>query len=177
MCSSDLIMASLNTIATLLISSELGTFDERLVKVLAVIASSLNLDSVAIWRIDSNDKNEVYSTCLYSWAVAGMPKNNLIRQKGDLSKEEGARWYDTMKKNRSFTASINTLKTEKDKNALKRYEFFSIYMLPIHIDGSLWGYLELGDATQELDFSEQQIGLLKMNAQLISLSIQERLKK
>ena len=171
------IMASLNTIATLLISSELGTFDERLVKVLAVIASSLNLDSVAIWRIDSNDKGEVYSTCLYSWAVAGMPKNDFVREKSDISKEEAERWYDTMKKNRSFTTSISTVTNEKDKNALQRYDFYSIYMLPIHIDGTLWGYFELGDATQELNFSEQQVGLLKMNAQLISLSIQERLKK
>ena len=171
------IMASLNTIATLLISSELGTFDERLVKVLAVIASSLNLDSVAIWRIDNDDKGEVYSTCLYSWAVAGMPKNDSIRKKSDITKEEADRWYDTMKKNRSFITSLNKAANEKDKQALQRYDFFSIYTLPIHIDGTLWGYFELADATQELDFSEQQVGLLKMNAQLISLSIQERLKK
>lgn len=171
------IMASLNTIATLLISSELGTFDERLVKVLAVIASSLNLDSVAIWRIDSDDKGEVYSTCLYSWVIAGMPKNDYIRKKSDITKEEADRWYDTMKKNRLFITSLSKATNEKDKHALQRYDFFSIYMLPIHIDGTLWGYFELADATQELKFSDQQIGLLKMNAQLISLSIQERLKK
>ena len=171
------IMASLNTIATLLISSELGTFDERLVKVLAVIASALNLDSVSIWRIDNDDKGEVYSTCLYSWAVAGMPKNDFIRKKSDITKEEADRWYDTMKKNRSFITSISKATNEKDKQALQRYDFFSIYMLPIHIDGTLWGYFELGDATKELNFSEHQVGLLKMNAQLISLSIQERLKK
>ncbi|MBO7420018.1 MAG: GAF domain-containing protein, partial [Spirochaetaceae bacterium] len=137
----------------------------------------LNLDSVAIWRIDTNDKDEVYSTCLYSWAVAGMPDNNHIREKSDITKEEADRWYDTMKKNRSFMTSISKVTNEKDKQALQRYDFFSIYMLPIHIDGSLWGYFELGDATQELNFSDQQVGLLKMNAQLISLSIQERLKK
>ncbi|MBO7135414.1 MAG: GAF domain-containing protein, partial [Spirochaetaceae bacterium] len=111
------------------------------------------------------------------WAVAGMPKNDFIRKKSDITKEEADRWYDTMKKNRSFITSISKATNEKDKQALQRYDFFSIYMLPIHIDGTLWGYFELGDATQELNFSEHQVGLLKMNAQLISLSIQERLKK
>lgn len=171
------IMASLNTISTLLISSELGTFDERLIKVLAVIASTLKLDSVSIWRIDYNDKNERYSVCLYSWHTSSVPSDKAdIRTNKDISENESRVWFDTMKKNRPFLIGMETVDTEKDKKALEKYGLYSIFMLPIHIDGTLWGYLELGDAAKMRTFSEQQTGLLKMNAQLIILSIQERLK-
>lgn len=169
------LMASLNNISTLLISSELGSFDERLSRTLAVIASALDIDAVSIWQIDYDDDNERYSVMLYQWLDSDMPKNNsTVRLIEKIYREEYERWFESMCKNKPFSIGIGTSKV--DKEFLQRQGLFSLYSLPIHIDGTLWGYLELGDAKELSVFNEQQVSLLKMYAQLITLSIRERMK-
>ncbi len=168
-------LAGLSRISTLLISSFLGSFEERLQRSLAVLGEILNLDSVSIWRYDRDDNGCFYSIMIYEWTQEIESHRGMIVADNQFSSELLAEVRDFQMHNRPYIYNKNKMSSACDLEVMNRRGMFSICSMPFFIDGELWGFIDLGSCVRSLNYTDHQIDILKMNSALLIASIQERL--
>lgn len=168
-------LAGLSRISTLLISSFLGSFEERLQRSLAVLGEILHLDSVSIWRYDRDDNDCFYSIMIYEWTQQIESRRGMIVHDRQFSPELLAEVRDFQMRNMPYIYNKNKMSSACDLEFMNRRGMFSICSMPFFIDGELWGFIDLGSCVSSLNYTDHQIDILKMNSSLLISSIQERL--
>lgn len=167
-------LSSLQQVAVLLISTSLGTFSERFYRALAVLGSALRVDSVSLWRLDIDDNDKMYSILLYEWTQLFTTFKGSVMSEEMLDKGSFANFITRLQKNIWFLYSKDIL-DGKNLRLMQDTPYQSVFVMPIHIDGKLWGCLSIGDAVKDIQLTHNQIEFLKIFSQLIISSLDERL--
>lgn len=170
-------MATLNRVSSLLISSTLGTFDERFNKVLSIIGETLEADAIDIWKFDADDDNKGYAVMIYEWTQLFSSFKGSIFFAEQMSDEVMERVISRLQKNITFLYCKDVITDATAIDYLDKRGFSSICLVPIHIDGKLWGVFSIGNALTTIQFNELQTNFIKIYAQLIISSIEERIKR
>ena len=89
------------------------------------------------------DQGELYATLLAEWCSPGITGqiNNPARQDVPLSKSF-PRWVQVLKDEGMIVGQVSTF-PEEERRVLETQGIFSIFLLPLVIEGELWGYLGL----------------------------------
>ena len=89
------------------------------------------------------DQGELYATLLAEWCSPGITGqiNNPARQDVPLSKSF-PRWVQVLKDEGTIVGQVSTF-PEEERRVLETQGIFSIFLLPLVIEGELWGYLGL----------------------------------
>nr|WP_309687031.1 EAL domain-containing protein [Armatimonas sp.] len=114
------------------------------------------------------DQSEYYANLLAEWCASGVAGqiNNPARTDVPLSKNF-PRWIQELGDSKFIVGQVSTF-PEEEKRLLETQGIFSLFILPLVIEGELWGYLALESRRAPRQWSAEEQGYLAIAAEAIT---------
>ena len=114
------------------------------------------------------DQSEYYANLLAEWCASGVAGqiNNPARTDVPLSKNF-PRWIQELGDSKFIVGQVSTF-PEEEKRLLETQGIFSLFILPLVIEGELWGYLALESRHAPRQWSAEEQGYLAIAAEAIT---------
>ena len=167
---------SLNQTAAILFKSEPEEFDRDLYLSMSMIAQSMDLDRVYIWKNFSREK-QLYCTRIYEFSERVEPQ-----QGKDTGREVSygllPGWEDTLSSNQCINDLVRNMSaTEQALFSVQGIQ--TIFIVPIFLRNTFWGFIGYDECKKERIFSENEISILRSGGIIISNALlrNEMMKK
>jgi len=169
------LLDTVNTAVTILLTSNAdASFDSALLKSFDLIGHCLDIDRVQIWRSENFDE-ERHFVLRHEW-LSDHGKN--LRPM-----PYGLHFPYNMKKQweKSFLFGINVNSPvsklpDEDKEYFQYYELKSIVMIPMFLEGDLWGVFSINDCRREHTFSGEEISILTSAGLMMSTAVNRNIQ-
>lgn len=115
-----------------------------------------------------SDQGELFSRLLAEWCGPGTTGqiNNPARKDVPLS-QSFPRWVQVLGDEGVVLGQVSSFPQE-ERRVLETQGIFTLFVLPINIDGDLWGYLALESRRQPREWSVEEQGYLKIATEAIT---------
>ena len=166
----ELLQVVSSSIAELLTA---GSLKECLPLALKKIATAVSIDRMLVVEVKYRAGMPPLSVPFYVWHADTGPAT---QDPGSIQPKDAAElaalleWKKPLQEAKSVFASQRTGPPEL-AGFLQRRNMFSILLVPIMIQGRHWGQIGFDDCTNERDWTEDEIGSLKLLADVIGVTI------
>ncbi|MCX6368020.1 MAG: EAL domain-containing protein [Armatimonadetes bacterium] len=157
-------LAALIEIERLLLADQRG---KALEDVLPLLGHATQADRIYLSQCYS-DQSEFYATLLAEWCAPGVTGqiNNPVRQDVALSKSF-PRWVQVLGDEGNIIGQVSAFPDE-ERRILETQGIFSVFALPIIIEGDLWGYLGLESKREPRQWENEEQKYLIIAAEAIT---------
>ncbi len=140
---------------------------QALGEVLPLLGEATRADRIYLCQCYS-DQSEYYANLLAEWCASGIAGqiNNPARIDVPLSKNF-PRWIQELGDSKFIVGQVSTF-PEEEKRLLETQGIFSLFVLPLVIEGELWGYLALESRRAPRQWSAEEQGYLAIAAEAIT---------
>ncbi|MDR0221553.1 MAG: PAS domain-containing protein, partial [Lachnospiraceae bacterium] len=153
-------LGALNEMAVTFFSHENDDFGEVMHRGIEPVAAVIGIDTISIYRKAAEDEQLGQ---VYLWQ--GMTKD-LYKDLVKLpSIPPVLRWIAVLRRGECINADTRTM-PEDEAEFLQLYGVKSIFMVPIFMNGELWGIVTLEDHTRHRSFTEDDFDLFRSAAYL-----------
>ena len=154
--SRDRLLTASARVSALLFNTEVHTFEQHLVNSMKLIAETINVTNMEIWK-NSTIKGELYSSIRFAWPELG-PDSQLNK----LYKYNGiAPEFETILSLGNCINCIVRDLPEKVREFLSKAGTKSILMIPIFAENKFWGFVGFGDVLRERVFFPEEVTILQ----------------
>ena len=157
-------LAALIEIERLLLADQHGkAFEDAL----PLLGHATQVDRIYLSQCYS-DQSEFYATLLAEWCAPGITGqiNNPVRHDVPLSKSF-PRWVQVLGDENNIIGQVSTFPDE-ERRILETQGIFSVFALPIIIDGELWGYLGLESKREPRQWENEEQKYVAIAAEAIT---------
>jgi diguanylate cyclase (GGDEF)-like protein len=135
--------------------------------VLPLLGAATRADRIYLSQCYS-DQNELYSTLLAEWCANGITGQieNPARKDVPLSKSF-PRWIEVLGEEKNLIGQVSTFPDE-ERRLLETQGIFTLLVLPLTIDGDLWGYLALESRREPREWTQEEQDYLGVAAEAIT---------
>ncbi|GHV86133.1 hypothetical protein AGMMS50230_17410 [Spirochaetia bacterium] len=163
------LLHTVNRTASILLKSDTKNFETDLWECMGLLAHSVNVDTVYIWKNRIAD-GELHSTFVYEWAEnSTLEHNKAIELEVPGSDIPG--WYSHLLKGQCFQELTKNL-PEKQKEMMKNQGIISTLIIPVFLQDFFWGFVGFDDCRNEREFTPNEIAILHSGSLLIAGAIQ-----
>lgn len=145
----DALLQIANMTASTLLASDTEDFDSDLHNSMGMLAKSVGVDRVFIWKNIKEDK-EFFVSQIYGWPN-GVNDNMNLR-----TYEEIAPGWDKILRQKKCINGPVTNFPEKDQVRFNDQSIVSIMVVPVFLKKTFWGFVSFEDCRSERDFSEAE---------------------
>jgi signal transduction histidine kinase/DNA-binding response OmpR family regulator len=163
----DKLLHVVNDAAAILLASDPDQFEEALRQSLEMLAHSVGINRVNIWR-NHVRKGLLYYTKIYEWE-----ENTGLRQDADRFRMEFSyrdsipEWESKLANKECISGPIRRLSaTEQER--LTGYGIMSILVLPVFLQDRFWGFVSFDDCRKEREFPDTEKGILHSGSLLVA---------
>jgi|GEM_PF-937544 len=163
----DRMLHAVNECAYLLMRTEEDSTDKVLREGMKLLAESANTDRAFIWRNREID-GAMYASAMCCWPEAAMPGIDTIAQGAEGYVPYGAllpAWRETLLRERAINATASSFNIGGWEGIFPP-DAKSLLILPIFLQGWLWGFIGFHDCKEERVFSLIEEKLLKAGGML-----------
>jgi PAS domain S-box-containing protein len=135
---------------------------DAITKSLQILGQAVDVDRTYIFENSSYSSKEITSSLKFEWCSTNVESqiHNLDLQNLPLSKFESV--ISRLENKKPFSANISELNIESEvKSILQDHHIKSILNIPIFQESHFWGFIGYDDCTQNRNWSEDEILLLK----------------
>ncbi len=169
----DRLRDTINNIASLLISSHFGSFQDRIERALNMAGEALGADRVAIFCNYKDDQDYICFRKVYQWLSVNAPVcNNEQCVTGIRYADALPGWLTVMQRGESINYHVKNA-DPADRVFLMMCRTYSVLVFPVLINGELWGYVRFDDCQVERDYSKVEIEIIKTCANIFAFAVVE----
>ena len=152
-------MHVLNSVAFLLLDSDLGSFNSNLFKAMGILAVAVDVDRMYIWK-NHMVENELYATQVYEWS-GDAPSQQDNEYTVDIPYSAVAPdWEDILSKGGTVNRIVREMHPDA-RNHLSAQGIISILVLPVFLESRFWGFVGFDDCRRERVFSDEEETILR----------------
>lgn len=162
----DKLLHTVNDSATILLQSETGEFESNLWHCMGMLAESVDVDRVYIWKNHEMD-GQLYCTQLYEWSEGAQPQQGAEITIDIPYSENVPGWEETL----SAGDCVNGLVRDMPAGAqaqLSPQDILSILVVPVFLQGQFWGFVGFDDCHNERVFSSSDESIIRSGSLLIA---------
>jgi signal transduction histidine kinase/CheY-like chemotaxis protein/PAS domain-containing protein/HPt (histidine-containing phosphotransfer) domain-containing protein len=157
--SRDKLLEAVNYTATLLLTTEDDEDISRLlVECMEIVGSAMNADRIYVWRNEMID-GQLHFVCAYSWFGEIGRQKHSVTEGSAFTYKERPQWEEKFSKGICISGPISNM--PQDEQEFLSYEIKSIVMIPLFLDEKFWGFFSIDDCTDEREFSDDEISILR----------------
>jgi signal transduction histidine kinase/CheY-like chemotaxis protein len=160
------LLKTVNTVSEILLEPGMSNFEERLLRSMSIIAKTIGVDRVTIWR---NHKKEgrLYCTLAYEWSnEAGLYTGEKFQY--DVSYDEYTPgWEELFLSGKCINTLVKNLPEAQQPQLLLR-DIISIFITPIFVNDLFWGFVGFDDCHSEREFADNEEIIMRSAGKLIA---------
>ncbi|GHV84846.1 hypothetical protein AGMMS50230_04540 [Spirochaetia bacterium] len=162
------LLRTMNDVAAILFCSELNKFAVDLWKCMGMIAESVQIDRLRIWKNHVKD-GELYCTEVDEWYRKDMSQfgKDLTM---DVSYRTLPAWEETLSKGDCIQGLVSTM-PQATRNQLDPQGILSILVIPVFLQDQFWGFVGFDDCHREREFTGAEESILRSGGLLITNAI------
>jgi len=174
----DILLAGIAASANALLIAQEDKSD--IIQALEILGLSANADRIYICENNDPEKDRIMSR-IFEWCREGIPHQIDNPNTKNISYSQHFQsWYDTLKMGKTINGSIRDLTdsakglTEPEILLIKSQGILSLLMVPIIVEGDLWGFVCFDDCRTERIWMPSEISILSMAAASIGQMMARR---
>lgn len=144
----------------------IGDYQTAINQALATLGQVTGVDRVYIFQIHPHsDTDEPAMTQRFEWANSTVKPeiNNSILQNLPFSKFGMTRWYEVLRSGNSIKGLTEEL-SPHEKQLIEAQSILSIFIVPIPVNGQLWGFIGFDDCHTYRQWSKDEEAVLMTTA-------------
>jgi GAF domain-containing protein/CheY-like chemotaxis protein len=152
-----------------------GRWQEVIPVVLERLGRSVGVSRAYLFESHFNPEGEPVVSQRFEWVAAGVSPqiDNPVMQGIPQFRGPIARWFRLFRRGEPFYGKVHLL-PEEERDALRGQGIQSIAVVPIILEGGLWGVLGFDDWWAEREWAAQEIEALRLAAGTLGAAIQRR---
>ncbi len=165
----DKLLRVVNDAASILLMPSTEDFGEVLLKCMGMLAESVKVDRVYVWKNYIED-GTMYSSQIYEWSGGAAPQQgNELTMNVPLSEFAGG-WKYKLSRGICVNGPVKSLSPEEQKYLFPQ-NIVSILVVPVFLEGEFWGFVGFDDCHRERYFSVEEEGILRSGSLLITNAV------
>jgi len=164
----DALLRMVNNVATILLQAETGAFEENLRRCMGVMAESVSVDRINIWKNHQIGQG-LCCTRMFEWADAASLRRG--------HEPESIRfddmipgWYETLSGGNCVNGIVRHMPPVA-QDRLTAQDILSLLVVPIFMRDHFWGFIGFDDCRRERVFSENEETILRSGSMLIASAL------
>ena len=162
----DRLLRTVNDTASILLASNVDEFEYSLWKCFGMLAESVNVDRVYIWKNFQKD-DKLFCTQVYEWSEGVSPQQDTEFTIDIPYDENMPGWEETLSSGRSVNGLVRNLSKE-EQNQLSPQGIISILVVPVFLKEYFWGFVGFDDCHNERDFTKAEESILRSGSLLFA---------
>jgi signal transduction histidine kinase/DNA-binding response OmpR family regulator len=153
----DELLRIVNDAAVILLSSDTDKFEAALDAGMEMMAQSIGVDRMYIWKNNLRD-GKLHYTQVYEWT-----SDDKFEEGGpmDFSYDDSLPdWAERLSAGRCVNGPVNRL-SESERERLSPYKMLSVLVAPVFLQHEFWGFVSFDDCKNEREFSENEENILR----------------
>jgi len=160
------LLNAVNGAAAILLEPDIDKFEENLVAALGVVAKTLNVSRMNIWK-NHRIGNEQYAAILHEWRESEdlKPADEItanLSYSGDFTE-----WWATLSEGECINSFVSE-RPQSEQELLSLLQIVSIIVAPVMLNNHFWGFVSFDDHLKERRFSENEEMVLRSVGKLIA---------
>ena len=169
------LLDTVNTAVTILLTSNAdASFDSALLKSFDLIGHCLDVDRVQIWRSENFNNNRHY-VLRHEWRSDYGRKCRPMPYGLHFPFNMKNEWEKIFLLGANINSPVSKFPDE-DKEFLEFYELKSIVMIPVFLEGDLWGIFSINNCRNEYVFSSEEISILTSAGLMMSTAVNRNIQ-
>lgn len=160
------LLHTVNDMASILLSSTVGDFNESVLKCMEMLAKSVDVDRTYIWENYYKD-GELYCTQVFEWSEGADPQQGNELTVNVSFPED---WYSRLSTNASVNGIVAEFPT-REREHLQAQGIISILVVPIFLQNKFWGFFGFDDCRHSRNFSSPEESILRSASLLIATAL------
>lgn len=144
--------------------------------ILGLLGKVSDFSSVKIFTYEVNDAKQVNLQVYAAWYSHKISKREHSQQKEFINNLIASKWLDRLAHDEIIHTSLSNI-DEIDKPILTSKGAFSILLMPIMINGQLWGFLSFHDYLKDCLREHSEINLLTIAASSLAMHLERQQTK
>jgi hemerythrin-like metal-binding protein len=168
----DRLLHTVNDAASLLLASDIDKFQDALWQGMEMMARSVNVDRIYIWKNRMQDGVPCY-TQIFEWLdkKAGVHQDT-VRAAMKVPCEfpyitSIPQWEDKFSGGECVNGPLSTL-SQIERDRLAPYGIKSILVIPVFLQDAFWGFVSFDDCRRERKFSQDEEAILRSGSLLLA---------
>ena len=162
----DAMLQVVNKMAAILLHSEVDDFSINLWHCMAMLAETINVDRVYIWK--NHVKNgKLYCSQLHEWSEGVEPQAGSVYAVDISYDEKIPGWEETLSNGQCVNNLVCNL-SPQEQAQLSPQGILSILIVPVILRGQFWGFVGFDDCHYERLFSENEEKILRSAGLLVA---------
>ena len=162
----DKLLHTVNDVAAILLQSETTEFESDLWQCMGMMADSVGVDRVYIWKNHELD-GQLHCTQLYEWSEGAEPQQGGEYTIAIPYSENIPGWEETLSGGKSINGLIRDMSAEEQAQ-LSVQGILSILVVPVFLQDNFWGFVGFDDCHKERVFSFNEVSILNSGSLLIA---------
>ena len=153
----------------------LHDFDQAIQKVLETIGSATGVDRVYLFEnVEDKVTGESFLSQRFEWTNEGtFPQINNPELQNMPFSEEFPEWYKLLSNGDTLSGLVTDF-SEKERRFLESQDIISLIVVPIFVNDHFWGTVGFDDCKKEIQWTTNELSVLKALAGSIGGSISRR---
>ncbi|MDR1043467.1 MAG: GAF domain-containing protein [Clostridiales Family XIII bacterium] len=148
-------LSTVNSIASSLLNTSTEEFEQVLEKGMGEVAGRLGMERAFIMR-NFIEGDKTYFMSVFDWAREGYDNAPTVH----LDYDENTEWYQILLSGKTVSGPVSNL-PEDITGVLRAYNIKSLLVIPVFQNNQFEGYLLFNHYSEEIDFSENEINIVK----------------
>ena len=146
-----------------------NNLDQLFNEIFSIVGDATDIDRIYYFENDNisktfNQKNE--------WVKEGITQQLANTDLQNMSHTNNKVYYDILSQNKVFKSKTSEIKDENIVERLKKQNILSILLFPIFINNEFRGFLGFDDCTTERDWTEEEVSILQILANNVSITLE-----
>ena len=152
-----------------------GDWEQEIHDVLARLGNAAQVSRVYIFQNETRADGELVTSQRHEWCAPGVTPqaNNPALQQGSFQELGFARWAEILSRGELIRAHTRDLPAS-EQEFMAAQEVKSLVEVPIHVDKRWWGFAGFEHCDQEYEWSEAEIGSLRVAGHVLSAIIKNQ---
>ena len=159
---------AVNNVASLLLNSDIETFEDALFQSMEMVAEAVEVDRVYIWKNYTDDTDgQLYCTQIYEWSGTAEPQQGKAFTFGIPYRNHLSRWERDMLEGKCINDMVRDMPPEEQELLLPQ-DIVSVLAVPVFIKDRFWGFVGFDDCRNERVFTADEESILRSSSLLFS---------
>jgi hemerythrin-like metal-binding protein len=163
----DRLLHTINEAASLFLASDADSFDEALWQGVEMMARSVEVDRIYIWKNRTRD-GALYYEQIFGWLDKGATDQSFANAPYKFSYIAGIpAWEEKFAQGICVNGPLSSL-SPVEQDRLGPYGVKSILVVPVSLQDTFWGFVSFDDCRRERTFSKDEEAILKSGSLLFA---------
>jgi signal transduction histidine kinase/DNA-binding response OmpR family regulator len=163
----DKLLHTVNEIASILLRSDIAGFEDNLHKCMGMMAESVSLDRVYIWR---HEMIEGKPHCRWAHSWLSYDELYLSADAVDNAPYEVPDWYEKLIQGETISGPASEARPVT-REILTKLGIRSVLIVPLFLQNVYQGFVSFDDCSRERGFSEDELAILRSGSLLMASSL------